>query len=119
MLLTNLFINDLLFFLPEFFLATAILTIILYGSFFSVSKDFYKPLINNSICWISIFTLICTGFLIFSTKNLSLIIFNGTFICDFLTQNAKIIIITTTIICLFINLSYIKYYNILKSKKNL
>jgi len=112
MLLTQLFENNLKLFLPEFFLATAILTIVLYGSIYSVSKEHDYPLINISSCWISILTLISTGFLVFSTKDVSSIIFNGTFICDVLSQNTKLFVIGGTIVCLFINLGYVKNYRV-------
>ena len=54
MLFVNLFENDFKLFLPEFFLVTAILTIVLYGSFYSVSREHNYPLINVSTCWASV-----------------------------------------------------------------
>ena len=76
-----LFENNLKLFLPEFFLATAILSLVLYGSIFSVSKTHYYPLINSSICWISVLTLSVTWALVFFSRSVSMVIFNGTFIC--------------------------------------
>jgi len=65
MLFINLFENDLKLFLPEFFLVTAILTLVLYCSVYSVSKEYNYPLINISTCWVTIFTLINTFLLVF------------------------------------------------------
>jgi len=112
MLFINLFENDLKLFLPEFFLVTAILTLVLYGSVYSVSKEYNYPLINISTCWVTIFTLINTFLLVFFTREVSSIIFNGTFICDLLSQNAKLFVISSTILCLLISLPYIRNYKV-------
>ena len=112
MLFVNLFENDFKLFLPEFFLVTAILTIVLYGSFYSVSREHNYPLINVSTCWASVFTLVNTFFLIVFTRDVSGIIFNGTFICDLLSQNSKLFIIAATIVCLLISLPYIRNYKV-------
>ena len=112
MLLSQLFENNLKLFLPEFFLATAILTIVLYGSVYSVSKEHNNPLINVSTCWVSILTLLSTGVLVLSTKDVTSIIFNGTFICDVLSQSTKLFVIAGSIVCLLIGLPYIKNYKV-------
>ena len=112
MLFVNLFENDFKLFLPEFFLVTAILTIVLYGSFYSVSREHNYPLINVSTCWASVFTLVNTFFLIVFTRDVSGIIFNGTFISDLLSQNSKLFIIAATIVCLLISLPYIRNYKV-------
>jgi NADH-quinone oxidoreductase subunit N len=112
MLFINLFENDLKLFLPEFFLVTTILTLVLYGSVYSVSKEYNYPLINISTCWVTIFTLINTFLLVFFTREVSSIIFNGTFICDLLSQNAKLFVLGATILCLLISLPYIRNYKV-------
>jgi NADH-quinone oxidoreductase subunit N len=112
MLFINLFENDLKLFLPEFFLVTAILTLVLYGSIYSVSKEHNYPLINVSTCWATIFTFTNTFFLILFTRDISSVIFNGTFICDALSQNAKLFLIGGSIACLLISLPYIRNYRV-------
>ena len=107
-----LFENNLKLFLPEFFLATAILSLVLYGSVFSVSKTHYYPLINSSICWISVLTLSVTWVLVFFSRSVSMVIFNGTFICDPLSQNGKLLIIGATILCLILCISYIREFKV-------
>ena len=106
MLFINLFENDLKLFLPEFFLVTAILTLVLYGSVYSVSREYNYPLINISTCWATIFTLGNTFLLVLFTREVSSVIFNGTFICDLLSQNAKLFLLGATIVCLLIDSRY-------------
>ena len=112
MLFINLFENDLKLFLPEFFLVTAILTLVLYGSVYSVSKEYNYPLINVSTCWATIFTLVNTFILVLFTREVSSVIFNGTFICDLLSQNAKLFVIGATIVCLLISIPYVRNYQV-------
>ncbi|MEM1393519.1 MAG: NADH-quinone oxidoreductase subunit N [Cyanobacteria bacterium P01_H01_bin.150] len=107
-----LFENNLKLFLPEFFLATAILSLVLYGSIFSVSKTHYYPLLNSSICWISVLTLSITWALVFFSRSVSMVIFNGTFIFDSLSQNGKLLIIGATILCLILCISYIREFKV-------
>lgn len=108
MFLNQVFVNDFKLFLPEFFLATAILTVILYGSIFYLSRDFNLPLIAVSTSYLSVLILIGTLILLFSSYDVSGIAFNGVLIVDILSQNAKVLIIFSSIFCLFLNVSYIK-----------
>lgn len=108
----NPFENNLKLFFPEFFLVSGILMLVLYGSFFSVSKEFRYPLVHFSANAIGIFILVITWFLVFYGKNVSLVIFNGTFICDSLSQNGKLLIIGGSILCLLISSSYVKEFRI-------
>lgn len=107
-----LFENNLKLFLPEFFLATAILTLVLYGSVFSVSKMHHYPLISSPICWTSVLTLLITWSLVFYSRPVSMIIFNGTFICDSLSQNGKLLIIGAAIFCLILCISYVQEFRV-------
>lgn len=108
MILTALFENNFKLFLPEFFLVAAILTIVLYGSVYSVSRELNYPLVNLSTCNLSILTLLITGGLVFSTNEVSSVVFNGTFICDALSQNAKLFVIVGATVCLLMNIAYVQ-----------
>jgi NADH-quinone oxidoreductase subunit N len=108
MILTTLFENNLKLFLPEFFLAAAILTIVLYGSVYSASRELNYPLVNLSTCNLSILTLLITSGLVFSTNEVSSVIFNGTFVCDALSQNAKLFVIVGATVSLMMNLAYVQ-----------
>jgi NADH-quinone oxidoreductase subunit N len=110
--LATFFEKDLKFLLPEFFLVTSVLIIILYGSIYSVSKKQNFPLINISTCCASLLTLASTAVLVFSTKDVSSILFNGTFVCDVLTQNTKLLVLGGIITSLIINLAYVRDYKI-------
>jgi NADH-quinone oxidoreductase subunit N len=111
MFTTQFFENHFKLFLPEFFLSTCILTLILYGSLFFLS-EYNFPLISNSTCFLSILIVIGTSTLVFYTKNVSCTIFNGVFICDTLSQSSKIFILLGGFVCLIINMSYIKIYKV-------
>jgi NADH-quinone oxidoreductase subunit N len=112
MFLTDLFEFHLKFLLPEFFLATAILTILLYGSIYSVSQTDNYPLIGLSSCWCSLLVLINTSFLVLFTKDASLVLLNGAFISDTLSQKTKIFVLLGSVVCLLINLSYTRKYKV-------
>jgi NADH-quinone oxidoreductase subunit N len=111
MFVTQFYENHFKLFLPEFFFSTSILTLILYGSIFFLS-EYNFPLISNSTCYLSILIVIGTSILVYYTKDVSCVIFNGVFICDALSQNAKFFILLGGFVCLVINISYIKIYRV-------
>jgi NADH-quinone oxidoreductase subunit N len=53
-----------------------------------------------------------TFILVLFTREVSSVIFNGTFICDLLSQNAKLFVIGATIVCLLISIPYVRNYQV-------
>lgn len=112
MLTTNFFENSLKFFLPEFFLVSAILIVILYSCIFSVSTKYRYPLIHLAFSLASILVLIITCTLILLNKNVVKVIIHGMFIYDHFSQVGKILLLLSAIIYLVMSLSYIKNFKI-------
>jgi NADH-quinone oxidoreductase subunit N len=111
MLVTQLFENHFKLFIPEFFFSTSILTLVLYGSIFFIS-EYNFPLVSKPTCYLSTLIVFGTSILVFYTKDVSCVIFNGVFICDVLSQNTKFFILLGGFVCLIINLSFVKIYKI-------
>ena len=111
MLLTKLFENNFKLLLPEFFLATCILILILFGSSSFLYREINFPLISYSIIWLCFLILFGTSFLIFFSREISSVIFNGLFICDFLSQNIKFLVVFGSSFCLLTSFPYIKKSN--------
>lgn len=88
-------------------MVTSILLLILYASFFSISKEYRNPLINFSISSVTVLILIITWILIFSQKDFSKVMLNGAFICDILSQSSKLLIVGASLICLLVGFSYL------------
>jgi len=110
MIVTNFLESSLKFFLPEFFLISAILVLVLYGSIFSVSKEYQFPLIHLAVSRVSLMILIVTCFLVLLNVSCTKIVFHGAFICDTLSQCAKGFSLFSTTTYLVVNISYIKKY---------
>jgi NADH-quinone oxidoreductase subunit N len=112
MFLDQAFENNFKLFLPEFFLSAAILTLILYGSISFLPRNFNVPLIANSTCYLSLLILGGTTSLVFSSKDVCCLAFNGIFISDILSQNTKLLMLFGAIATLFINLSFTEHFKI-------
>jgi proton-translocating NADH-quinone oxidoreductase chain N len=101
------FINDIKVVLPELFLATSVLSLILYSVSLATNSKYNYPLINPSVSWLSLLILLLT--FILERNNVIILhsIFNNVFIYDNLASIAKSIIILSTIGYLLISQSYI------------
>jgi len=112
MYFSTLFINDIKVILPEFFLATSVLTLVIHGVILAASPKYNYPLINRSISWLSVLTLTWTLFLIYNNPISFRIIFNNTFIHDDLTTFSQSVILVSSIACLILSQDYIKNYRL-------
>ena len=112
MLTTNFFENSLKFFLPEFFLLSAILIITLYGCIFSVSTKYRYPLTHLAFSLASIFILTITCGLVLLNKDVVKVIIHGVFIYDNFSQVGKILLLLSAIAYLVMSVSYIKNFKI-------
>jgi proton-translocating NADH-quinone oxidoreductase chain N len=109
---STLFINDIKIILPEFFLATSVLVLVIHGAILAASPTYNYPLINKSISWLSVLILTWTLILILNNPINFRIIFNNTFIYDDLTVFSQSIILISSIACLIMSQEYIKNYRL-------
>jgi len=107
-----LFLNDVKIILPELFLVTSILSLVIHGVLLVASPKYNYPLINKSISWLSILILLWTLFLLYNNPISFRIIFNKTFIYDDLTTFSQSIILISSVACLAISQEYIKSYHL-------
>lgn len=101
-------LNEVLNVFPEIFLAFSLLLLFLHGTLVSSNSSNNYPLIQNSVCNISILililTLLLTSNIIFSVKNIT---FNSTIITDILSIYSKKCILIASILLIIIIKSYL------------
>lgn len=118
MILYEIFTNHLVFLIPEFFLTTSLLILLLYGVIYKNNIN-QKILIIKNLNSIIIYLLSISLLLIFNIENISSTLFNGVLFINNFTQFIKIILIISTIICLFIQKNYILSQKITFFEKNI
>jgi len=106
------FFNDIKTIIPELFLITSVLGLIIYGSILAVSSSNKYPLLTRNISWLSVLVLSFTLLLTYNNMVETGAIFTGTFIIDDLSNYSKMIIILCTITCLIISKNYIIDYRL-------
>ena len=106
MILQEIFNNNFEILIPEFFLVTFLLFLLIFGVFFKKIQN-KQILINKNLNTIIIYFLFILLLLIINIQNISIILMNGTLIIDNLSQFIKIILIICTIICFLIQKKYI------------
>lgn len=104
MFLNKIFNNNFEFLIPEFFLITFLLLLLLFCVFYKKNKNF---LIINTLNTITIYLLLIVLILLFNIQNYSCILINGLFLINNFTQIIKIILIITFILFFFIQKEYL------------
>ena len=107
MILQEIFNNNLEILIPEFFLTTLLLFLLLFGIFFKVNQNNQKILINKNLNTIIVYFLLILLLLTLNIPNLSNTTMNGVLIIDNLSQFIKIILILSTLICFLIQQQFI------------
>jgi NADH-quinone oxidoreductase subunit N len=102
-----LFQNNFKMFLPEVFLATCILILVLHGSILVSAKEIGSPFITRSLNKLSVLVLFFTFFLVQNSNNIFISSYQGGFIFDNLASNSKQLILLCSLICLLISEDYI------------
>lgn len=105
MILQEIFYNNFLILIPEFFITLIILIFLLFGTFYKNVNN-RKILVTKIINNLTIFLLLITLLLIFNIHNTSNTVMNGTLYVDNLTQFIKFILVLCTIFCLIIQTDY-------------
>jgi proton-translocating NADH-quinone oxidoreductase chain N len=104
--------NHIKLIIPEFFLLSSIFSILLFGCFLGLSKNFFFPLLNFVINNILVLILFFLIFLVINNPIPVALIFNGIFVIDNASSFAKISIALFSICCLLISFSFVKIYKI-------
>ena len=111
MLFTNIYSNTLEFLVPEIFLTTSLLILLLFGVFFKQQNNKYIYIIDN-INTITMYLLVILFLLIFNMENLSMLVLNNLLLINNFTQFIKLILVASTLICIIIQKNYIKQQKI-------
>lgn len=106
MILQEIFYNNFEMIIPEFFLTTILLILLLFGVFYQKNQNIQKILIIKNITTIIIYLLLIL-LILTSNINISNTILNGVLIINNFTQFIKIILIVATIICFSIQQNYL------------
>jgi NADH-quinone oxidoreductase subunit N len=107
MILQEIFNNNFEILIPEFFLTTILLILLLFGVFYKNNQNYEKILITKNLNSIIIYLLLILLILTFNINNISNNVMNGVLIINNFTQFIKIILILSTIICFFTQQRYI------------
>jgi hypothetical protein len=91
--------NHLKMFLPEIFLTTSILVLILYVSLLVTSRRLGYPLLSRTLSKLCMLVLFLTFILLLNNPIIEMIVYQNTFIFDELSLNVKEIIVVATIFC--------------------
>lgn len=109
-----IFLNDILFLLPEIFFIFSIIIILIYSIFISNkyiflnNKKYNTPIITNIVNNLTIYYFIILISLYFLNLNNFKILFIGQFTINYYTQIGKILVLTIAILCLLTFNAYLK-----------
>jgi NADH-quinone oxidoreductase subunit N len=119
MILYEIFSNHLVYLIPEFFLATILLVLLLYGVFYKNINFTQKVSIIKNMNAIIIYLLFFSLLLTFNFETISTTLLNGVFIVTNFTQFVKIVLVFCTITCLWAQKTYILKQKITFFEKNI
>jgi NADH-quinone oxidoreductase subunit N len=105
--------NGVKLMLPELFLVTCILSLVIYGPFLVNAPRYNYPLINRGLSWLSILILFFTFLILlnnpFISSSSTIPIFSGSFIFDNMAHYGKCVILLSVISCLLISQEFVDY----------
>ena len=107
MILQEIFNNNFELLVPEFFLTTILLFLLLYGIFFQKNRNYQKILIIKNLNSIVIYLLLILFLLTLNIQAFNNNIMHGVLLIDNLSQFIKIILIICTFICFLIQQDYL------------
>lgn len=103
-----LFDMDFQAILPELFLVTASVFLLVYGVIWSTSKEKNYPLISTNLSWLSLFTLLLTFLLLVNNPVQNALLLYNTLLVDDFTMFLKGLILCSSFFCILMSLDYIK-----------
>ena len=113
-MLNSIFLNDLLFLIPEIFFIFSIIIILVYSIFISNkyillnNKKYNTPIITSIVNNLAIYFFLILIILYYLNLNNTKYLFIGQFTINYYTQIGKILILTIAILCLLTFNSYLK-----------
>lgn len=113
-MLNSIFLNDLLFLIPEIFFISSIIIILVYIIFISNkyillnNKKYNTPIITDIVNNLTIYFFIILSVLYYLNLNNKIYLFTSQFTINYYTQIGKIIILFIAILCLLTFNSYLK-----------
>ena len=105
---TFLFDIDFQSILPELFLVTASVFLLVYGVVWSTSKEKNYPLILTNLSWLSLFALLLTFLLLVNNPVQNALLLYNTLLIDDFTTFLKGLILFSSFFCILMSLDYIK-----------
>ena len=106
---TFLFQNDFQSLLPEIFLVTAVIFLLVYGVVFSTSKEKNYPLLLTNISWLSLLACILTFGLLLNSPVENAILCYNTLIIDDFTTFLKGLVLFSSFFCIFMSSFFNKF----------
>ena len=103
-----LFTNDFIVLLPEFFLISTGIFLLVYSVVFSTSATYNYPLLSYNVGWLTILTFLYTIILISNAKVDNAIVLYNTLIIDDFSQFAKICCLLASGCSILISTQYLK-----------
>ena len=113
-MLNSIFLNDLLFLIPEIFFIFSIIIILVYSIFISNkyillnNKKYNTPIITSIVNNLAIYFFLILIILYYLNLDNTKYLFIGQFTINYYTQIGKILILTIAILCLLTFNSYLK-----------
>jgi proton-translocating NADH-quinone oxidoreductase chain N len=104
----QLFINDFKPAIPEIFLLTAIIFLLVYGVFFSTSSERNYPILAGNISRLALLVLFFTFLLVINNPVQNVIFFYNCLIIDELSFFLKSLILFSSFIAILISIDYFK-----------
>jgi proton-translocating NADH-quinone oxidoreductase chain N len=102
------FASDIKVIIPELFLATSILSLILYSTNLATNLKYNYPLLSSSISWLSLLILVLTFALESNNTTILCGILNNAFIYDNLSSVTKSVVLLSTVSHLLISQTYVE-----------
>lgn len=100
--------QDILHLIPEVYLISSILILILFGVVYSTSQTYHFPVLIQPQLWLSVFSLGIVALLLANSLDLSSIIFSSTLKISSFTQYLKIFLVLSVIISMVISIDFLK-----------
>lgn len=108
----SLFDKDFGALLPEFFLVSSVIILLIYGVVYSTSKTYNYPLLLPPLSWCSLLALFFTILLIINNPVNNASLLYNTLIIDNFTKYLKILVVISSFFSVYISLDYTKQESI-------
>jgi len=104
----HLFVNDFKPIIPEFFLLTTTIFLLVYGAFFTTSKDKNFPVLSGNVARLGLLILGFTLLLVLNSPIQRAVFFYNCLTIDDLSFFLKVLILISSFVSILISLDYLK-----------